>query len=94
MSEHAIGEGDDGSTVRGGNDKRGGRVNASCRLVNGGSEVVSAEVTGDRRQRSATAAWEGFGRHSNLQVSRRVKWRLTQSPHGGAVKLVASTQGS
>ena len=93
LSEHAVGKGDDGFSVRGRNDKRGGRVNASCRLADGGSEVVSAEVTDDRRQRSATASWEGFGWHSDLQVSRPVKWRLTQSPHGGVAKSVASTRG-
>ena len=93
LSEHVAGKSDDGFFVRGGNDKRGGRVNASCCLADGESEVVSAEVTGDRGQRSATATWEGFGRCSNLQLSRRVKWHLTESPYVRATKSVAPIQG-
>ena len=61
--------------------------------MDGSSEVVSAEMTGDRGRRSATVAWEGLGQHSGLQVSRRVKWRLTKSPYGGAAELVAFTRG-
>ena len=37
-----------GSLCVGGNDKRDDRVNASCHLADVRSEVVSAEVTGDK----------------------------------------------
>ena len=77
----------------GGNDKRSGRVNTFHCLADGRSEVVSAEVMGDRGRRSATAVWEGLGRRFDLQVSHQVKWRLTQLPYGGAMKSVASTRG-